>query len=100
MGNNNVAESSVSELWQSLCATWKVVRDRGQLGPVSIPVVGSGLARLSSQISRSDLVRLILLSFLTASRSQVVTRELRIIVDPRDAADIDLRELADFLAAQ
>jgi hypothetical protein len=100
MGNNNVAQSSVPELWQSLCATWEAVRDRGQLEAVSIPVVGSGLARLSSQISRPDLVRLILLSFLTASRARVVTNHLQIVIYPNDAEHIDLRELADFLEAQ
>jgi hypothetical protein len=100
MGNNNVAKSSVSDLWQSLCATWDAVRNEGQGEPVSIAVVGSGLARLSSHISRPDLVRLILLSFLTASRTQVVTSHLRIVIHPNDAENIDLRELADFLEAQ
>jgi hypothetical protein len=100
MNNSNVAQSSVSDLWQSLCSTWEMVRNRGQLGAVSISVVGSGLARLSSQISRPDLVRLILLSFLTASRTQIVTRHLRIVIHPNDAENIDLRELADFLEAQ
>jgi hypothetical protein len=100
MGNNNVAQGSVSDLWQSLCAAWEAVRNNGQGDPVSIPVVGSGLARLSSQISRPDLVRLILLSFLTASRAQVVTSHLRIVIHPNDAENMDLRELADFLEAQ
>jgi hypothetical protein len=100
MGNNNVAQSSVSDLWQSLCSTWEAVRNRGQLGAVSIPIVGSGLARLSSQISRPDLVRLILLSFLTASRAQIVTSHLRIVIHPKDAEKMDLRELADFLEVQ
>ena len=100
MGNNNMAQSSVSDLWQSLCSTWEAVRNRGQGEPVSIAVVGSGLARLSSQISRPDLVRLILLSFLTASRTQVVTSHLRIVIHPKDAEKMDLRELADFLEAQ
>jgi hypothetical protein len=42
---------------------------------------------------------LIILSFLTASREHVVTNELRIVVYSKDAEQMDLRELADFLAA-
>jgi hypothetical protein len=100
MSNKNVAQSSVSELWLSLSNLWQAVRERGQRETVSIPIVGSDLARLSNQLSRADFVRLILLSFLTASRQHVVTSHLRIVIHPRDAERLDLRELADFLAAQ
>ncbi len=100
MSNQNVAQSSVSELWLSLSNLWQAVREKGQRETVSIPVVGSDLARLSNQLSRADFVRLILLSFLTASREHVVTSHLRIVIHPKDAERLDLRELADFLAAQ
>lgn len=53
MRNDNVAESSVDQLWNSLSSLWDTIRDRGQLGPVSIAVVGSELARLSSQLSQT-----------------------------------------------
>lgn len=100
MSNMNVAQSSVSDLWSSLSNTWQAVREKGHREVVSIPVVGSDLARLSNQLSRADLVRLILLSFLTASREHVVTSHLRIVIHSKDAERLDLRELADFLAAQ
>jgi hypothetical protein len=100
MSNQNVAQSSVSELWLSLSNLWQAVREKGQRETVSIPVVGSDLARLSNQLSRADFVRLILISFLTASREHVVTSQLRIVIHPKDAERLDLRELADFLAAQ
>jgi hypothetical protein len=100
MSNQNVAQSSVSDLWLSLSNVWQAVREKGQRETVSIPIVGSDLARLSNQLSRADFVRLILLSFLTASRQHVVTSHLRIIIHPKDAERLDLRELADFLAAQ
>lgn len=100
MSNANVAQSSVSNLWLSLSNLWQAVREKGQREVVSIPIVGSDLARLSNQLSRADLVRLILLSFLTASREHVVTSHLRIVIHPKDAERLDLREFADFLAAQ
>lgn len=99
MSNSNMAQSSVSDLWLSLSNVWDVIRAKGQRQPVSIPIVGSELARVSNQVSRADLVRLIILSFLTASRERAVTNELRIIVYPKDAERLDLRELADFLAS-
>jgi Domain of unknown function (DUF6430) len=99
MSNSNVAQSSVSDLWLGLSNLWDIIRDKGQRQPVSMPIVGSELARVSNQVSRADLVRLIILSFLTESRERVVTNELRIVVYPKDAEHLDLRELADFLAA-
>jgi hypothetical protein len=99
MSNSNVAQSSVSDLWLSLSNVWDAIREKAQRRPVSIPIVGSELARVSNLVSRADLVRLIILSFLTASREHVVTNELRIMVYLKDAEQMDLRELADFLAA-
>jgi hypothetical protein len=99
MSNSNVAQSSVSDLWLSLSNVWDIIRVKGQRQPVSMAIVGSELARVSNQVSRADLVRLIILSFLTASRERVVTDELRIVIYPKDAERMDLRELADFLAA-
>ena len=66
MRNDYVAESSVSNIWNSLMALWPVVRVTSDLGTVSITAVGLGLARLSGQISQADMVHLIIISFLTA----------------------------------
>lgn len=97
MSNDNVAESSVDQLWSSLSMLWATIRDRGQLEPVSIAVVGSELARLSSQLSQTDLARLISLSFLTASRQKIVTRRLTIVIHSKNADLVDLRALAEFV---
>ena len=100
MSNKLVAQATVEGIWTSLANVWKEIRDQAQLGTVSIPVVGSGLARLSAQLSNADLVRLITISFLAASRERVVTRHLQIVIHPRDAEDLDLQELAEILAVQ
>lgn len=100
MSNKLVAQATVEGIWTSLANVWKEVRDQAQLNAVSIPVVGSGLARLSAQLSNADLVRLIAISFLAASRERIVTRHLQIVIHPRDAEDLDLQELAEILAAQ
>lgn len=100
MRNDNVAESTIDDLWNSLSQLWCTIRDRGQLEPVSIAVVGSELARLSSQLSQTDFARLIILSFLTASRQKMVTRRLTIVVHPKNASSVDLPALADFVRNQ
>lgn len=100
MRNDNVVESSFDQLWNSLSRLWVTIRDRGQLAPVSIAVVGSELARLSSQLSQADLARLITLSFLTASRQKIVTHQLTIVIHPKNADSVDLRTLAEFVRNQ
>lgn len=100
MSNKLVAQATVEGIWTSLSNVWKEVRNQAQLGTVSIPIVGSGLARLSAQLSNADLVRLIVISFLAASRERIVTRHLQIVIHPKDAEDLDLQELAAILAVQ
>lgn len=100
MSNKLVAQATVEGIWASLACVWREIRDHGQLDMTSIPIVGSGLARLSAQLSNADLVRLIVLSFLAASRERTVSRHLQIVIHPSDAEHLDLRELADILATQ
>ncbi|NUP46126.1 MAG: hypothetical protein HOW97_02250 [Catenulispora sp.] len=100
MSNACVAESSVTNVWNSLMRLWPVVRDTADLGTVSITAMGMGLARLSGQITQADIVRLIIISFLTASRETVVTSHLRIVLSPDAAEQTDLKALRDYLNAQ
>ncbi|MFI6638096.1 macro domain-containing protein [Streptomyces sp. NPDC050504] len=100
MTEDCVAESSVSRIWDALAALWPTVRTSGDLGTLNIPAIGLGLARLSGQISQADLVHLIVISFLTASRERVVTEHLRIVLTPESAVHTDLRRLSAYLEAQ
>ncbi|MFD7564933.1 macro domain-containing protein [Streptomyces tendae] len=100
MRNDCVCESSVSHLWDALMELWKTVRNTAHLGTVSITTVGLGLARLSGRISQADIVRLIIITYLTSSRESVVASHLRIVLAPSTAAQVDLRRLGDYLRAQ
>lgn len=100
MSNTCVAESSVTNIWNSLMKLWPVVRDTADLGTVSITAMGMGLARLSGRIAQADVVRLIIISFLTASRETVVASRLRIVLSPEAAEHTDLNALRDYLKAQ
>ncbi|HXM58719.1 MAG TPA: macro domain-containing protein [Candidatus Dormibacteraeota bacterium] len=96
MGNDLVARSSVHDLWLSLDRLWEAIYQHGQRGPVAMPVLGSGLARIDF-LDRGSLVKMILLSFVARSRQSLVARELRIVVWPPDLEKIDMLELAAFV---
>ncbi|MEU9189882.1 macro domain-containing protein [Streptomyces sp. NPDC048484] len=100
MRNDYTVDSSVSHIWNALMNLWPVVRSTSHLETVSIAVPGLGLARLSGRISQADMVRLIIISFLTSSRERVVAGHLRIILTPASAEKTDLRRLNNYLAAQ
>ncbi|MFE2523936.1 macro domain-containing protein [Streptomyces sp. NPDC059382] len=67
MGNDLVARSSPPELSRSLDRLWDALRTHGQLAPVALPLVGSGLARLDGT-RHETLLRMIVESFVEASR--------------------------------
>jgi hypothetical protein len=96
MGNDMVARSPVKDLWYCFNELWEAVYLKGQRGPVSVPLMGSGLARIDS-LNPENLLRLILLSFVSYSRTELVSHELRIVIQPADATRVDLLNLREFL---
>lgn len=96
MSNDLVAQSSVSDWWTSLSSLWDAVYRCGQNGRVAMPLVGSGLARMSF-LDRQRLLKMILLSFIARSRESPVCRELRIVIHPADLSGIDMLDAATFL---
>jgi hypothetical protein len=98
MGNDMVTRSPVKDLWYCFDELWEAVYLKGQRGPVSVPLMGTGLARIDS-LDPENLLRLILLSFVSYSRTGLVSQELRIVIQPADATRIDLLSLREFLRA-
>jgi len=96
MGNDMVARSPVKDLWYCFNQLWEAVYLKGQQEPVSVPLMGSGLARINS-LDPENLLRLILLSFVAYSRTELVCHELRIVIRPEDVTAIDLLSLREFL---
>jgi Thoeris protein ThsA, Macro domain len=74
MGNDTVVRAEVKDLWHCFYQLWTAVNEKVQRGPVSIPLMGSGLARVTA-VDRDNLLRLILLSFAAFSRTQVACHE-------------------------
>ncbi|MEH0575664.1 DUF6430 domain-containing protein [Streptomyces sp. B21-108] len=96
MRNNLVVQSTVDSLWKSLDAVWEAVYVYGQRNPVSIPIIGSELARISC-LNRESLLKMIILSFVARSRQSPVCKELRIMVHQKDYRHISMLEVDAFL---
>ncbi|MFD5629722.1 macro domain-containing protein [Streptomyces sp. NPDC127072] len=90
LGNDLVARSGYEDLQVSLDNLWAAVSVHGLFKPVAIPLIGSGLARITD-LDRGQLVALIVDSFIDACRRYpALTPELRIVVRPEDLARTDL----------
>jgi YD repeat-containing protein len=96
MGNDLVARSTVNDIWISLNSLWEAVHTHAQQSRVAIPLIGSGLARISA-LERQNLLKMILLSFLARSRRAIVCRELQVVIRPADLDTIDILEVQAFL---
>jgi hypothetical protein len=96
MGNDLVVHAPVENLWYCFTQLWDAVYRHGQRGALSVPLMGSGLARIDT-LDRGNLLRLILLSFVSYSRQRLVCHELRIVIPPADLHRVDLVGLKDFL---
>ncbi|WP_442810117.1 macro domain-containing protein [Streptomyces sp. W16] len=96
MGNNLAAQSSVDALWLSLSRVWGVIGETGNRKRVSIPVIGSDLARVDN-LDYESIVKMLTISFVARSRKSIITRELTLIIHPRDFDRIDMNEIVAFL---
>ncbi|MEV7340671.1 macro domain-containing protein [Streptomyces sp. NPDC093544] len=90
IGNDLVARSGDADLRLSLDNLWGAVAVHGLFKPVAIPLIGSGLARVTD-LDRGQLLALIVDSFIDACRRYpALTPELRVVVRPEDLASTDL----------
>jgi hypothetical protein len=97
MGNDLKAQSSIKDLSMSLDMLWQEIGLKGQMERVAMAVLGSDLARLGNAASHSDLIKLIISSFVYASRLHSVTKELTIVVHQSSLEKINMIVLNDFL---
>lgn len=99
MNATNNASSTADKVWKSLNNLWDEVSRHGNGGTLSIPVIGGGNARLSNVVPAQDAIRLIVLSFMFASRGSRICEELRIVVQDNDYRKLDRLELQSFLSS-
>lgn len=99
MDRTNVASTTVANIWLSLDQLWSVVRATSNGDPIAIPVIGGGQAKLSPELPAQDSIRLMMMSFMFASRRAPICERLDIIVRPADVKRLDMLELQAFLAS-
>ncbi|MFF0204372.1 macro domain-containing protein [Streptomyces sp. NPDC005017] len=90
LGNDLVAKSSEADLRLSLENLWASVAVHGLFKPVAVPLIGSGLARVTN-LDRGHLASLIVDSFIDACRRhRALAPELRLVIRPQELARTDL----------
>jgi len=95
MGNDLRIQSNADYIWNSLSRLWEEVRQKGHGIEVAIPVIGADLAR--TNLPRMTLAKLIIMSFVVASKKDFVSRKLTLVIYPRDLENTDFYDLEDFL---
>lgn len=79
MANDLLAQSDLASLSLSLDRLWDAVHLDGQLRPVAIPLIGSGLARIPGA-TPGALLQLIVRSYLARAELQAISTELRVVL--------------------
>ena len=97
MGNNLKAQSDIKKLSTSLEMLWEEIRLKGQCEKVAMAVLGSDLARLGNTVSHSTLIKLIVSSFILASREKFITHELVIVIHRSNLEKVNLVDVNEFL---
>lgn len=88
------ADANVSMLWEALEHLWK--RARNDLGgeTLNLPLVGSGLSNIG--LPARDLLNLIVLSAITATKEKRITRRIRIVLHRDRYEEFDLRDVKQY----
>jgi len=88
---------TIGYLWEALTELWDEVRAKSNGEPVAIPVIGLGQSGMSHVLPAQDSIRIIILSFMFASRQRRVCDRLDVVVRPEDEKNVDMLEVQAFL---
>ncbi|HET9168904.1 MAG TPA: macro domain-containing protein [Actinospica sp.] len=89
LDNDLVAKSSREDLAATLDRVWESAARYGRMLPIAVPLLGSGLARIT-ELRQEQLLRMIVESFLRGCRRyHTVAPQLRIVLRPEDLQRID-----------
>jgi DNA-binding SARP family transcriptional activator len=94
LGNDLVARAQPADLEAALDRVWESVALFGQLAPVAVPLMGSGLSRIT-ELGPEELISMIVESFLRGcQKHRTVTPRLRIVLRPADLERTDMTRVA------
>lgn len=94
-GNRKHTNSNPQLLNNALNKLWEIIKTEGRMKPLTIPVFGSGLARVN--LSFLLLIQLIVLSFVAYSKNTRITEKLTINIHESQYNPSDFEELKKFL---
>jgi len=97
MNELNEARATVDGIWLSLERLWSAVGAHSNGGTIAMPVIGGGQARISQLLPAQDSIRLVVMSFIFASRKEKVCSGLDICVPSAAYEKLDRLELQSFL---
>lgn len=92
-------DSDIEDVSNALVCLWNTLTDIGNTEPYSIPLLGTGRARVKDA-SRDDVVQQIILSFLAATKDHKITESLTVCIHPKDFENVDWDGLCEFLEYQ
>ena len=95
----NREHGTAAGLWASLVSLWAAISEHSSDATICMPVLGGSTSGASHIAPTQDAIRSIILSFMFASRSNTVCRELRIVVPPRDYQRLDQLELQAYISS-
>lgn len=95
MNNDMTVKSCSDDVQHSLNKLWNEIRLKGHGRNVAIPIIASDLARTG--LPRMSLARLIINSFINASKEKFITKKLTLMIYPKDLEYVNLYQLEDFL---
>ena len=81
--------ADVPQLWHALNGLWSIVREYANEYPVVIPLVGGGVSGIG--LPDSVLLNLILTSIVNETKKKRITGEIKVVLYPGIADQIDLR---------
>ena len=97
MNEHGTDSGSLEDMRKSLGDLWDYIGERGELGPLVMPVLGTGHARIN--VPRERMIREIISSFIAACSEKKVCKKLTVVVWQKDYRehDINLQKLGDYL---
>jgi hypothetical protein len=95
MGSDTKVQSNADYIWTSLSSLWEEVRLKGNGINLAIPVIGVDLAR--TNIPRMTMIKLIVTSFIVATKKEFITRKLTIVIYSKDIDSVNLYDIEEFL---
>lgn len=97
LNESNTASTNLGNIDKSLESLWEFIMEKGEKLDIVIPVLGSGLGRLTT--NRKKLIALIAQSFITASDRKIFSNRLVIVIPSSDVdnSNINLFQLKDLL---